>query len=66
MDPLVLFAPNDSIETAVKECIHKAGPIGHILNLGHGVVQGTPEENVALFCSLAWESGSLVEQGTLV
>jgi hypothetical protein len=36
-----------------------AGPQGHILNVGHGVVQGTPEENVGLFCELARQSGAL-------
>ena len=33
------------------------------MNVGHGVVQGTPEENVGLFCDLARQSGSLFEGG---
>ena len=37
----------DSITAAVKDVITKAGTRGHILNLGHGVLVGTPEENVA-------------------
>ena len=44
-------------------CLLQAGPKGHILNVGHGVVQGTPEENVGLFCDLARQSGSLFEGG---
>jgi len=30
-----------------------AGPKGHILNLGHGVLVGTPEEAVAHFFDVA-------------
>lgn len=30
-----------------------AGPRGHILNLGHGVLVGTPEEAVARFFDVA-------------
>jgi len=52
VDPQVLFGPASQIEKAVQECVSKAGR-HHILNVGHGVAQGTPEENVALFCDLA-------------
>ncbi len=44
--------------------LQQAGPRGHILNVGHGVVQGTPEENVALFCDLARRSGTLHKTGS--
>ncbi len=44
---------------AVTECLHAAGPGRHILNVGHGVVQGTPEESVKLFCDLARESAAI-------
>ena len=33
--------------------MEKAGPTGHILNLGHGVLVGTPEENVKVFFDTA-------------
>ncbi len=36
-----------------------AGPSGHILNVGHGVVQGTPEAAVGVFCEAARQSGAL-------
>ena len=39
----------------MKECVRKAGGRGHILNLGHGVLQGTPEEAVQQFVSAAKE-----------
>lgn len=59
VDPMVLFGPASAIEAEVNKVLLEAGPRGHILNVGHGVVQGTPEENVALFCDLARKSGAL-------
>ena len=59
VDPMVLFGTHDLIERDVNRCLLEAGPKGHILNVGHGVVQGTPEENVAWFCELARRSGDL-------
>ena len=47
LDPSVLFGSKEQVEAAVRECIDKAGgPGNHLLNLGHGVMQGTPEESV--------------------
>jgi uroporphyrinogen decarboxylase len=45
IDPtILLFGSQAQIEAAVRECIDKAGGPGrHLLNLGHGVMQGTPE-----------------------
>ena len=62
VDPMVLFAPEKQIREAVEQCLIEAGPEGHILNVGHGVAQGTPEENVGLFCQLARESGKQQQQ----
>ncbi|BDA47921.1 Uroporphyrinogen decarboxylase [Coccomyxa sp. Obi] len=53
VDPAVLFASPDAIEAAVKDCLAKAGQKGHILNLGHGVLVGTPEESVAHMFNLS-------------
>jgi len=53
VDPAVLFAPEEAVVQAVKDCVDKAGPTGHILNLGHGVLVGTPEENVKTFFDVA-------------
>ena len=49
VDPAVLFATPEAISEAIRDVTAKAGPRGHILNLGHGVLVGTPEENVAHF-----------------
>uniref|UniRef100_A0A7S2SS32 uroporphyrinogen decarboxylase n=1 Tax=Rhizochromulina marina TaxID=1034831 RepID=A0A7S2SS32_9STRA len=49
MDPLVLFSDEETIRAEVRKIISKAGgPGAHLLNLGHGVMQGTPEESVAI------------------
>lgn len=49
VDPVVLFASEDAVEDAVRTVCKKAGPKGHVLNLGHGVLVGTPEEKVKHF-----------------
>ena len=56
VDPMTLFASEDCIRSAVEECLSKAGPSRHILNVGDGVMQGTPEASVGLFCDLARQS----------
>ena len=53
VDPVVLFASPEAIEGAVKDVLAKAGQKGHILNLGHGVLVGTPEESVAQMFDLS-------------
>lgn len=58
VDPMVLFGTHVAIEAEVHRVLAEAGPKGHILNVGHGVVQGTPEENVGYFCELARQSGA--------
>lgn len=49
MDPGVLFGSQSFIRDRILDTIRKAGNQGHIMNLGHGVLPGTPEENVAFF-----------------
>ena len=47
LDPITLFAPEDLLKQRVKEVLDAAGNRnGHIFNLGHGIVPGTPVENV--------------------
>jgi uroporphyrinogen decarboxylase len=47
LDPITLFAPTEVLELRVKEILRSAaGRPGHIFNLGHGIVPGTPVENV--------------------
>lgn len=55
IDPGVLFGSEEFIEARILETVRKAGNQGHILNLGHGVLQHTPEKNVEFFFRTAKE-----------
>ncbi len=47
LDPITLFAPEDVLDARVTEILTLAnGRPGHIFNLGHGIVPGTPVESV--------------------
>jgi uroporphyrinogen decarboxylase len=47
LDPITLFAPRDVLESRVREVLAlAAGRPGHIFNLGHGIVPGTPVDSV--------------------
>ncbi|XP_010921115.1 uroporphyrinogen decarboxylase [Elaeis guineensis] len=53
VDPGVLFGSKEFITKRIHDTVRKAGSYKHILNLGHGIVVGTPEENVAHFFEVA-------------
>ena len=57
VDPARLFSTKEGISAAIDDCVAKAGTKGHILNLGHGVMVGTPEESVAHFFQYNRECG---------
>jgi uroporphyrinogen decarboxylase len=47
LDPITLFAPPDLIRDRVHNILSQAARRpGHIFNVGHGIVPGTPVENV--------------------
>ena len=49
LDPAILFGPQGKIRQATLELAAELGGHGHILNLGHGILQHTPVENAQLF-----------------
>jgi uroporphyrinogen decarboxylase len=49
LDPAVLFGPPENIRSATREIAKSLDGRGHILNLGHGILQHTPVENAQLF-----------------
>jgi len=49
IDPAVLFAPAEKIQSAVLSAVADLQGAGHILNLGHGILPSTPVENAQLF-----------------
>lgn len=60
MDPCALFGSKEFIRDRIFDTIRKAGNRGHILNLGHGVLPSTPEENVAFFFETAKQADLVV------
>jgi uroporphyrinogen decarboxylase len=47
LDPQVLLTDPDTVERAARAVLAAAGPApGHVFNLGHGIVPGTPPELV--------------------
>lgn len=59
LDPCVLFGSRELIRDRILDTVQKAGNQGHIFNLGHGVLQNTPEENVAFFFETVKQSNTL-------
>jgi uroporphyrinogen decarboxylase len=56
LDPLVLLTDRATIRRRAKEVLDQAaGRVGHIFNLGHGVVQQTPVENAVALVELVHE-----------
>ncbi|MFH1288522.1 MAG: uroporphyrinogen decarboxylase [bacterium] len=56
LDPTALFARPDEIKKRTKEILALAdNRPGHIFNLGHGILQGTPVENVILLANTVHE-----------
>lgn len=49
IDPAMLLSSEDNIQFAVREAISKTQGIGHVLNLGHGILPMTPVENAQAF-----------------
>jgi len=41
LDPLALFLPAADVEHRVADILRRAGPVGHIFNLGHGILPPT-------------------------
>jgi uroporphyrinogen decarboxylase len=48
LDPVALYAPLHEIERRIEDILRRAaGRVGHIFNLGHGILPDTPVEHVA-------------------
>jgi uroporphyrinogen decarboxylase len=60
LDPITLFAPEAVLERRVREVLAAADRRpGHIFNLGHGIVPGTPVENVIRVVEWVKEHGRI-------
>jgi len=56
LDPATLFAPLPEIKARVHDILRRAdGRPGHIFNLGHGILQNTPVDNVKAVVDMVHE-----------
>jgi uroporphyrinogen decarboxylase len=55
LDPVALFAPLPELRGKVRDILGRAGGTGHIFNLGHGVLPGTPVDHVRAVVDLVHE-----------
>ena len=56
LDPVALFAPRCELERRVRGILDQAANRpGHIFNLGHGILQETPVENVKALAEMVHE-----------
>jgi uroporphyrinogen decarboxylase len=56
LDPALLFAPQPEIKKRVDDILRRAaGRPGHIFNLGHGILQHTPVDNVKAVVDMVHE-----------
>lgn len=53
LDPCALLGTPESIAEGVRAILKKVGPIGHIMNLGHGIMPMVPVENARVFIEAA-------------
>jgi uroporphyrinogen decarboxylase len=57
VDPCALFGPTEDVRRAAAECVARTGGLGHILNLGHGILPATPVENAKAFVAAGQAAG---------
>jgi len=52
VDPGILFGNKESIKERIDDTFNKIKDRKYILNLGHGILPGTPEENAQTFLNM--------------
>jgi uroporphyrinogen decarboxylase len=63
LDPAILFGPLSEIKARVQDILRRAGGRpGHIFNLGHGILQHTPVDNVKAVVDMVHEYSTLREK----
>jgi uroporphyrinogen decarboxylase len=53
LDPCELLGTPETIAESVKEILKKGGGLGHVMNLGHGILPMVPVENARAFIETA-------------
>jgi len=57
----MLLGPTEGVRRAAREAVESTGGVGHILNLGHGILQQTQVENARAFV-LAGQSATVIDK----
>ena len=58
LDPTALFLPKERIAERVRDVLAQAGPVGHVFNLGHGVLPETDPEHVRAMVAAVQQSAA--------
>jgi uroporphyrinogen decarboxylase len=49
LDPCALYAPPAEIRRMTHDMIRAFGPVGHVANLGHGILPDVPPDHARAF-----------------
>jgi len=64
VDPGLLFGTPKAIRSRIVDAVKKAKGRRHILNLGHGILPGTPEDNAKVFFEAGKNVNKLIESAS--
>jgi uroporphyrinogen decarboxylase len=63
LDPVALFLPAEQLESRVDAILQAAGPLGHIFNLGHGILPPTSPEAAQALVEAVHRLGARMREG---
>jgi uroporphyrinogen decarboxylase len=58
LDPILLFAPREELGRRASDLLHRAGKLGYVFNLGHGILPQTDPDQVRFLCDWVHEHTS--------
>ena len=58
LDPILLFAPREVLAKRAKDILDRSGKLGHIFNLGHGILPQTDPDQVRFLCDWVHEQSA--------
>jgi uroporphyrinogen decarboxylase len=58
LDPILLFAPRELLAARAKDLLGRAGKLGYIFNLGHGILPQTDPDQVKFLCDWVHEQSA--------
>jgi uroporphyrinogen decarboxylase len=59
-----MFLPREELEARVVDILNRAGPLGHIFNLGHGILPPTDPDAAKFMVDAVHRHGTALRQGT--